>query len=50
MLLTIAESGERKTSVQNPFFMAIEDLNTQAFKTGKEELDFGHFAERIRGR
>lgn len=36
MLVTLAESGERKTTVQNRFFDAITRLNLEAIKAGEE--------------
>lgn len=38
MLLTIAESGERKTTTQNYFFGAINGLNETAYNANKEAL------------
>ncbi|PAU54718.1 hypothetical protein BZL41_21870 [Pseudomonas sp. PIC25] len=35
MLLTIAESGERKTTTQNYFFEAINDLNDAAYRANQ---------------
>ncbi|GAA5169795.1 YfjI family protein [Modicisalibacter zincidurans] len=39
MLLTLAESGERKTTVQNRFFAAITTLNRKAAEVADERLD-----------
>jgi hypothetical protein len=38
MLLTIADSGERKTTTQNYFFKAINALNDSAYKANNEAL------------
>ncbi|PAU63678.1 YfjI family protein [Pseudomonas indica] len=38
MLLTIAESGERKTTTQNYFFKAINDLNDAAHRANQTAL------------
>lgn len=38
MLLTLAESGERKTTVQNKFFQSIIDLNHEAIAIGERRL------------
>ncbi|OLO10470.1 hypothetical protein BTW10_14015 [Chromohalobacter japonicus] len=39
MLLTLAESGERKTTVQNRFFAAITALNRKAVEVADERLN-----------
>lgn len=38
MLLTIADSGERKTTTQNYFFEAINEINNKALKANDEAL------------
>lgn len=39
MLLTLAESGERKTTVQDKFFESIVRLNREAITVGKKRLE-----------
>jgi len=39
MLLTIAESGERKTTTQNYFFDSIYELNNKAYKCNEKALE-----------